>query len=178
MYHSRVLKLVLKMMLAAFVMMLGFGMLIVGVLMLAGVTPTHMAQVAIPLVVVGPVIGVASFLKLLQLNRQHGIDMWQATVDKPELVFAHWTDRDGRDVLFAINGLFVDKRYYAFAEAGSHLNSIGFEDDVLKVVVHHLTGRDYVNKQVKVEVPATQRDAVAHGVRELQEALGGLGGGA
>ena len=160
------------MVLVVLLMIFGFSGIFIGIMLIA-VVPDPSPLVGFLLIVFGAVAGPYSIVALMRYNREFRDKAWQLAIDNPDSIFGRWTDRDGREILFAVNGIFVGKRYWAFLESFSRLNGVEFNGDELAVTVTVFAGRYDVDKTVKVDVPDAQRSGVEKGVALLKEALAG-----
>ena len=157
--------LAVRILLAALVGVAGLGAAFSGALMFAD---DPVPGTAIPLLVGGLVVGVGGLWGVRRITRRYHLDQWQAAMDDPASVFAHWTDAKGRDVLFARRGLFLSKRFYAFSNRGSNLTAASFENGVLSITIRHDAGETAIDKHLKVDVPDEHRAAVAKGVGSVR----------
>lgn len=161
-----------KMLLYAMLMIVALGLAFGGIMMLT-VAPEPMLHVSLPFAIGGPLVGGICLRQLVVLNRRFQELAWEAALADPSSVFARWADAEGRELMLARSGLFIDKKYCAFSESYSRLTGIRMDQGQLEVSVSVMArGRPIVQTQ-RVDVPASLESAVAAAVQELHSSLGG-----
>lgn len=130
-------------------------------------TPTE----ALPLGISGALMSALLGWKLLRQDRSYQKRARQRTLADPSQIFARWTNPNGRDIVFAKAGLFLDDSYIAFAETYSALAAIDLRECQLSVTVRIKAGRRSVDKTTVARVPEDQIDAVSTGIQQLKTAL-------
>jgi hypothetical protein len=162
-----------KLLLYAMLMIVAFGLAFSGVMMLT-VAPEPMLHVAVPFAVGGPLVGGLCLRQILVLNRRFQNEAWEAALADPSSVYARWTDADGRELMLAKSGLFIDKRYYyAFAESYSKLTGARIDGEFFEVETSIVGRRAPVAQTHRIRIPASLEREIGAAVAELRASLAG-----
>lgn len=158
--------LLLKLILLAIVMILGFSAVFIGGMV------TFVSEEVVPgigLIAIGLVVGVGSLRILLRLNRAFQDQHLEAVLADPQQIRARWQDRRG-EVILAPRGVFIGRSYYPFAESYQSLAEFSFnaETGQLFVAFDSIAPPPNHRPILTLEVPADARRSVAAFADDLQ----------
>ncbi len=167
------MKLMLKLILLAIVMILGFSMVFIGGMV------TFIGADTLPglgLIVVGLLSGVGCLRLLLRLNRAYQDEHLQAVLADPQQIRARWPGERG-EVLLAPRGVFIGRSYYPFAGEYQSLEEFSFdpESGQLFVAFRSIAPPPNDRPTLSLKVPDDARDAVLAFADELRQAQGRRG---
>lgn len=151
--------LLLKLILLAIVMILGFSAVFIGGMVI------FVSEALVPgigLLVIGLVVGVGSLRVLLRLNRAFQDEHLEAVLADPQQIRARWQDRRG-EVILAPRGVFIGRSYYPFAASYQRLAELSFDVETgqLFVAFDSIAPPPNHRPTLTLEVPADRRGSVA-----------------
>ena len=158
-----------RMLIYAMLMIIAAGLTFGGIMMLT-VAPEPKLAISVPFVVGGPIVALYSLRQVLILNRRFQHEAWEAAIADPSSIYARWTDAEGRELLLAKSGLFIEKNYHAFAESYSRLSSIRIDGGTLHIELEVGPSSEALTQTKQVDVPESVRSEVEAAVDELRAA--------
>ncbi len=158
----------LKMLLLAMLMIVGFSMVFIGGMI------TFAGEHTLPgvgLLVVGLVSGLGCLRGLIRLNRAFQDQHLEEVLADPQQIRARWQDTRG-EVILAPRGVFIGRSYYPFAASYQSLDEFSFDTHTgrLFVAFNSIAPSPNQRPSLTLEVPGDSRDAVHAFADELREA--------
>jgi hypothetical protein len=160
----------LKLLLFAIVMILGFGAGLSGALMAAATGDALGWGIS----VVGLVLGIYSLVRVVQINRGYQDHHLDAVLANPDEIIARWPDPSpdtDREIIVAVRGVFLGRDFAPFAGGYQSLARVDFDraSGALHLAFTSIAPPPHDRPTLDLEVPEAARDAIGGFVDTIRD---------